>query len=109
LPLGAGIAIKVGDEVVGAISAGRAAGGDLENACARAGLAARQKSPLIASAAGNEHQQTKASLRCLPRLNGVIGAWIRDGGAVAVSCAIAARSGCRRLAGTDLCGSGRKA
>src|SRR6202035_307490 len=66
LPLGAGIAIKVGDEVVGAISAGRAAGGDLENACARAGLAARQKSPLIASAAGNEHQQTKASLRCLP-------------------------------------------
>jgi len=38
LPLGAGIAIKVGDEVVGAISAGRAAGGDLDNACARAGL-----------------------------------------------------------------------
>jgi len=28
----------VGDEVVGAISAGRAAGGDLDNACARAGL-----------------------------------------------------------------------
>ncbi len=38
MSLGAGIAIKVGDEVVGAISAGRAAGGDLDNACARAGL-----------------------------------------------------------------------
>jgi len=38
LPLGAGIAIKVDDEVVGVISAGRAAGGDLDNACARAGL-----------------------------------------------------------------------
>ena len=38
MPLGAGIAIKLGDEVVGAISAGRATGGDLDNACARAGL-----------------------------------------------------------------------
>jgi len=32
----------VGDEVVGAISAGRAAGGDLDNACARAGLDLQQ-------------------------------------------------------------------
>ena len=36
--LGGGIVIKVGDEVVGAIGAGGAPGGNLDDACARAGL-----------------------------------------------------------------------
>jgi uncharacterized protein GlcG (DUF336 family) len=36
--LGGGIAIKVGDEVVGAIGAGGAPGANLDEACARAGL-----------------------------------------------------------------------
>ena len=35
---GGGIVIKVGDEVVGAIGASGAPGGDLDDACARAGL-----------------------------------------------------------------------
>jgi uncharacterized protein GlcG (DUF336 family) len=52
LPLGAGIAIKVGDEVVGAISAGRAAGGDLDNACARAGLDKTKESAVTPWRAG---------------------------------------------------------
>jgi uncharacterized protein GlcG (DUF336 family) len=38
LLLGGGIAIKVGDEVVGAIGASGAPGGDLDDGCARAGL-----------------------------------------------------------------------
>lgn len=38
LLLGGGIVIKVGDEVVGAIGAAGAPGGDLDDACARAGL-----------------------------------------------------------------------
>ena len=38
LLLGGGIAIKVGDEVVGAIGAAGAPGADLDDACARAGL-----------------------------------------------------------------------
>jgi uncharacterized protein GlcG (DUF336 family) len=38
LLLGGGIVIKVGDEVVGAIGASGAPGGDLDDACARAGL-----------------------------------------------------------------------
>src|SRR5271167_830763 len=38
LLLGGGIAIKVGDEVVGAIGAAGAPGGDLDDACAREGL-----------------------------------------------------------------------
>jgi len=38
LLLGGGVVIKVGDEVVGAISAAGAPGGDLDNACAQAGL-----------------------------------------------------------------------
>jgi len=38
LLLGGGIAIKVGDEVVGAIGASGAPGGDLDDACAHAGL-----------------------------------------------------------------------
>jgi uncharacterized protein GlcG (DUF336 family) len=38
LLLGGGIVIKVGDEVVGAIGASRAPGGDLDDACAHAGL-----------------------------------------------------------------------
>jgi uncharacterized protein GlcG (DUF336 family) len=36
--LGGGIVIKLGDEVVGAIGAGGAPGGDLDDTCARAGL-----------------------------------------------------------------------
>ena len=36
--LGGGIVIKVGDEVVGAIGAAGAPGGNLDDACARAGL-----------------------------------------------------------------------
>jgi uncharacterized protein GlcG (DUF336 family) len=36
--IGGGIVIKVGDEVVGAIGAGGAPGGNLDDACARAGL-----------------------------------------------------------------------
>jgi uncharacterized protein GlcG (DUF336 family) len=38
LLLGGGIVIKVGDEVVGAIGAAGAPGGDLDDACAEAGL-----------------------------------------------------------------------
>jgi uncharacterized protein GlcG (DUF336 family) len=38
LLLGGGIIIQVGDEVVGAIGAAGAPGGDLDEACARAGL-----------------------------------------------------------------------
>jgi uncharacterized protein GlcG (DUF336 family) len=38
LLLGGGIVIKVGDEVVGAIGAAGAPGGDLDEACAQAGL-----------------------------------------------------------------------
>jgi len=38
LLLGGGIVIKVGDEVAEAIGAARAPGGDLDDACARAGL-----------------------------------------------------------------------
>jgi uncharacterized protein GlcG (DUF336 family) len=38
LLLGGGIVIKVGDEVVGAIGAAGAPGGQLDDACARAGL-----------------------------------------------------------------------
>ena len=38
LLLGGGIVIKLGDEVVGAIGAGGAPGGDLDDACAKAGL-----------------------------------------------------------------------
>jgi uncharacterized protein GlcG (DUF336 family) len=38
LLLGGGIVIKVGDEVVGAIGASGAPGGDLDDACAHAGL-----------------------------------------------------------------------
>jgi uncharacterized protein GlcG (DUF336 family) len=38
LLLGGGIVIKLGDEVVGAIGAAGAPGGDLDEACARAGL-----------------------------------------------------------------------
>jgi uncharacterized protein GlcG (DUF336 family) len=38
LLLGGGIVIKAGDEVVGAIGAAGAPGGDLDDACARAGL-----------------------------------------------------------------------
>ena len=38
LLLGGGIVIKVGDEVVGAIGAAGAPGGDLDDACAHAGL-----------------------------------------------------------------------
>jgi len=38
LLLGGGIVIKVGDEVVGAIGASGAPGGDLDDACAQAGL-----------------------------------------------------------------------
>ena len=38
LLLGGGIVIKVGDEVVGAIGASGAPGGDLDDACARAGV-----------------------------------------------------------------------
>jgi uncharacterized protein GlcG (DUF336 family) len=38
LLLGGGIVIKLGDEVVGAIGAAGAPGGDLDDACARAGL-----------------------------------------------------------------------
>ena len=38
LLLGGGIVIKVGDEVVGAIGAAGAPGGDLDDACAQAGL-----------------------------------------------------------------------
>jgi len=38
LLLGGGIVIKVGDEVIGAIGAAGAPGGDLDDACARAGL-----------------------------------------------------------------------
>jgi paraquat-inducible protein B len=38
LLLGGGIVIKVGDEVVGAIGAAGAPGGDLDDACADAGL-----------------------------------------------------------------------
>jgi uncharacterized protein GlcG (DUF336 family) len=38
LLLPGGIVIKVGDEVVGAIGAAGAPGGDLDDACARAGL-----------------------------------------------------------------------
>jgi uncharacterized protein GlcG (DUF336 family) len=38
LLLSGGVAIKVGDEVVGAIGAAGALGGDLDDACARAGL-----------------------------------------------------------------------
>ena len=37
LLLGGGIVIKVGDEVAEAIGAARAPGGDLDDACARAG------------------------------------------------------------------------
>ena len=37
LLLGGGIVIKVGDEVIGAIGAAGAPGGDLDDACARAG------------------------------------------------------------------------
>ena len=35
---GGGVVIKVGDEVVGAIGAAGAPGGNLDDACARAGL-----------------------------------------------------------------------
>jgi len=38
LMLGGGLVIKVDDEVVGAIGAGGAPGGDLDDACARAGF-----------------------------------------------------------------------
>ena len=38
LLLGGGLVIKIDDEVVGAIGAGGAPGGDLDDACARAGL-----------------------------------------------------------------------
>ncbi len=38
LLLGGGIVIKLGDEVVGAIGAAGAPGGDLDDCCARAGL-----------------------------------------------------------------------
>lgn len=38
LLLGGGIVIKVGDEVVGAIGASGAPGGDLDDACAQAGI-----------------------------------------------------------------------
>ena len=38
LLLGGGIVIKVDDEVVGAIGASGAPGGDFDDACARAGL-----------------------------------------------------------------------
>ncbi len=38
LLLGGGIVIKIGDEVVGAIGAAGAPGGDLDDACAHAGL-----------------------------------------------------------------------
>ena len=38
LMLGGGLVIKVDEEVVGAIGAGGAPGGDLDDACARAGL-----------------------------------------------------------------------
>jgi uncharacterized protein GlcG (DUF336 family) len=38
LLLGGGIVVKMGDEVVGAIGAAGAPGGDLDEACARAGL-----------------------------------------------------------------------
>jgi uncharacterized protein GlcG (DUF336 family) len=38
LLLGGDIAIKVGDEVVGAIGAAGAPGGDLDDGCAHAGL-----------------------------------------------------------------------
>jgi uncharacterized protein GlcG (DUF336 family) len=38
LLLGGGIVIKLGDEVVGAIGAAGAPGGDLDDSCARAGL-----------------------------------------------------------------------
>jgi uncharacterized protein GlcG (DUF336 family) len=38
LLLGGGIVVKLGDEVVGAIGAAGAPGGDLDDACARAGL-----------------------------------------------------------------------
>jgi len=38
LLLSGGIVIKLGDEVVGAIGAAGAPGGDLDDACARAGL-----------------------------------------------------------------------
>jgi uncharacterized protein GlcG (DUF336 family) len=38
LLLGGGIVIKVGDEVIGAIGAAGAPGGDLDDACAQAGL-----------------------------------------------------------------------
>jgi uncharacterized protein GlcG (DUF336 family) len=39
LLLGGGVVIKSGDEVVGALGAGGAPGGDLDDACAKAGLA----------------------------------------------------------------------
>ena len=38
LLLGGGLPIKIGDEVVGAIGAGGAPGGDKDEACAKAGL-----------------------------------------------------------------------
>jgi uncharacterized protein GlcG (DUF336 family) len=38
LLLGGGVVIKIGDEVVGAVGAGGAPGGDLDEACARAGV-----------------------------------------------------------------------
>src|SRR5215469_3607522 len=38
LLLGGGIVIKIGDEVIGAIGASGAPGGDLDDACAQAGL-----------------------------------------------------------------------
>jgi uncharacterized protein GlcG (DUF336 family) len=40
LLVGGGVVIKIGDEVVGAIGAAGAPGGDLDENCARAGLAA---------------------------------------------------------------------
>ncbi len=36
--IGGGVVIKSGDEVIGAIGAGGAPGGDLDEACARAGV-----------------------------------------------------------------------
>ena len=38
LLLGGGVVIKIGDEVVGAVGAAGAPGGDLDEACARAGI-----------------------------------------------------------------------
>jgi uncharacterized protein GlcG (DUF336 family) len=39
LLFGGGIVIKIGDEVVGTLGAAGAPGGDLDESCARAGLA----------------------------------------------------------------------